>query len=285
VTSIETDVHLTADGIPVLYHDPLVSSRICRRLPGANLGPVSDIPLSRLTLAELRRYRADGNPDPGRFPSQDTAVTPLAGQFAAALGIDPFTPPTVAELFAFLRSYAGEPGRLAGKTDQQRWRASRAGIDLEIKRVPGHPETVGDRFDGLQPARLEHELIDIIRRAGMVERTTVRSFDHRCVRLLREIEPRLTGAVLITHTAPVDPVALVRQANALLYCPDIDFLDELQVKQCQAAGIRVLPWTVNDPADAARLLRWGVDGFTTDFPDRFAAWLDWEPPATRDPAA
>ena len=39
------------------------------------------------------------------------------------------------------------------------------------------------------------------------------------------------------------------------------------------AGIRVIPWTVNDPADWTRLLDWGVDGLTTDFPDRLAEAL------------
>jgi glycerophosphoryl diester phosphodiesterase len=35
----------------------------------------------------------------------------------------------------------------------------------------------------------------------------------------------------------------------------------------------VLPWTVNDPDDWKRLLDWGVDGITTDYPDRLAEWL------------
>src|SRR5271166_5116502 len=30
VSSIETDVHLTRDGVPILCHDPEVSGRLCR---------------------------------------------------------------------------------------------------------------------------------------------------------------------------------------------------------------------------------------------------------------
>ena len=67
------------------------------------------------------------------------------------------------------------------------------------------------------------------------------------------------------------PVELVRQADAQAYGPDYEFLDERQVKQLHAAGIRVVPWTVNEPRDWERLLAWGVDGIATDFPDRLAA--------------
>jgi glycerophosphoryl diester phosphodiesterase len=35
----------------------------------------------------------------------------------------------------------------------------------------------------------------------------------------------------------------------------------------------VLPWTVNSEADWKRLLDWGVDGITTDCPDRLAELL------------
>jgi glycerophosphoryl diester phosphodiesterase len=35
----------------------------------------------------------------------------------------------------------------------------------------------------------------------------------------------------------------------------------------------VVPWTVNQPADMARLVDWGVDGLITDYPDRARAVL------------
>src|SRR6185437_3481876 len=65
VTSIETDVHLTADNVPVLYHDHTLSERLCRLLPaGTGPAPARRPLLRRLTLAQLRGYRADLNPDP-----------------------------------------------------------------------------------------------------------------------------------------------------------------------------------------------------------------------------
>ena len=52
---------------------------------------------------------------------------------------------------------------------------------------------------------LERSLVEVVRAAGVVGRTVVRSFDHRCVRVLRRLEPELTGAVLIAGTAPSNP--------------------------------------------------------------------------------
>ena len=45
-------------------------------------------------------------------------------------------------------------------------------------------------------------------------------------------------------------------------------LASAQVGEARAAGVKVLPWTVNEPSDMARLLDLGVDGIITDYPDR-----------------
>ena len=280
-SSIETDVHLTRDGVPILAHDAVVSERLFRLIPGSESPPPSPQLLIRtLTLDQLRGYRADRNPDAGRFPEQDARVTPLAETFSAKRGLDSFTPPTVADFIAFVEAYAADPG----KSDLVRLRARGMRFDLELKRVPFHPETMGDSFDGEKPGELETRLVEVLRAANVLDRTTVRSFDHRCVRAIGWLEPRLTRAVLVAGTAPVDPVTLVRQAEATIYCPDYTFLDSAQVRLLHAANVRVLPWTVNRPEDWRRLLEWGVDGITTDYPDRLSAFLSGQvEPTTETP--
>jgi glycerophosphoryl diester phosphodiesterase len=274
VTSVETDLHLTWDGVPVLIHDPAVGDGLYRLGPGsASPPPSSQPPVRSLTLALLRGYRADGNPDPRRFPDQDPGMTRLARLFAEAHGLDAYAPPSLADLFAFAGAYTGPLGERAGKTEAQRDRARRLLFDLELKRVPFHPERIGDDFDGTAPGLLEQRVVEVVRAAEMMAHTSVRSFDHRCVLALRRLEPGIAGAVLVAGAAPVAPAFLARQADAVVYCPDVEFLDRIQVRQAQAEGIRVLPWTVNDPDAWSRLLDWGVDGITTDFPDRLAEYL------------
>src|SRR5262245_22860064 len=242
VSSIETDVHLTRDGVPVLIHDPRVSGPIY----GVADGPL----ISQIMLAELRTYRAAGNPDPARFPEQDAAVTPVARLFAQRAGIDPYGIPALAELYAFVAAYAGDGGAAAGKTPAQRDRAGHLIFDLELKRVPFHPEMIGDGFTGTEPGLLERRVVDAARAAGMVYRTVVRSFDHRSVVAIRTLEPSLlTTALLVSGTALANPGRLARETGCAFYCPDAKFLDEGQVQNAHAEGVSVIPWTVNDPAE------------------------------------
>jgi glycerophosphoryl diester phosphodiesterase len=274
VTSVETDVHLTADHIPILFHDHNVSDRICRPVRGTDgIAPCQNPKISSLTLSQMRQYCADLNPDPNRFPHQENKTTPLAVWFSQRQGIDVFTPPMLADLLAFAIAYAGEPGRMVGKTGKQQARARGIRFDLELKRVPFRPGIIEDAFDGRTPSILEQRVIEIVREANMTERVRFRSFDHRCVRFLGELAPEVPRAILVAETAPVAPSDLIRQADTTIYCPHVEFLDELQVEQIHREGFQVIPWTVNDPEDWQKLLDWGVDGITTDFPDRLAELL------------
>src|SRR5947207_12971716 len=111
VSSIETDLHLSSDGVVIVSQDP----------------PVGDPPrlISQMSLAELRQVRVDRNLDPAQFPHQAATVTPLAGPFAAARGLHPFGLPTLDDLFAFVRAYAES----ADKPADLRARAERVLFD------------------------------------------------------------------------------------------------------------------------------------------------------------
>src|SRR5262249_41746879 len=160
-----------------------VSPRLCRRRRGgAAPDPATEPLVGSLTLAELRGYVADRNPDRKRFPNQDRAVTPLARAFARQYGIDPYTPPTLEELFQLARQHAHP-----------------VVLDLELKRVPSRPEFIGDDFDGEVAGPLEKRVVDLVWAAGLGERARVRSFDHRSVRAVRRYKNDMTTAVLIAE--------------------------------------------------------------------------------------
>ena len=198
--SIETDLQLSEDGELFLYHDSRLSAAICSNLP------VSEKPsrLANLLASTLRQISADRNPDPQRFPHQAADRTPLSESFASNHFPPPHNPysiPRLRDLFAFVKAYAADPE----KSDEQRANAGRLVLDLEIKNEP---------FEAPIPATMVHRVADLIDESGMMNRCRVRSFDHRIVKQMGELLPKLRTGVLITGTVPVDPVRMIRDAGA-----------------------------------------------------------------------
>ena len=65
------------------------------------------------------------------------------------------------------------------------------------------------------------------------------------------------------------------------WSPHHSELTRPKLAQAQAMGLRVVVWTVNDPADLRRFRDWGVDGVITDDPVMARALLQ---PASPHPA-
>ena len=61
---------------------------------------------------------------------------------------------------------------------------------------------------------------------------------------------------------------LASQAGCAIWSPFWRNVTAENVKEAQALGLKVIPWTLNNPAEMARLIDLGVDGLITDYPDR-----------------
>ncbi len=269
VSTIETDVHLTRDGVPVLCHDPVLGDAIASLLPGQE-EPASRA-ISQMTLEEVRRFTVDRNPDPERFPDQTSDETPMAHWHSFIRSVHPLAVPTLNDLLGFVEFCANND--LFEQPPQQRECARKVLIDVELKRIPFEPQTIGDDFDGSKPGAFERRVLESLRTSGLIKRCRVRSFDHRSLVAARKQEPHLTTALLIANTRPAFPEDLALGIEAKIYCPGYRFVDEDLVHRLHDNDLRVIPWTVNRAEDWERLVGWGVDGMTTDYPDRLARWL------------
>jgi glycerophosphoryl diester phosphodiesterase len=61
---------------------------------------------------------------------------------------------------------------------------------------------------------------------------------------------------------------LAHAAGCAIWSPLARNAPSARLAESRALGLTVLPWTVNDPAEMARLIDAGVDGIITDYPDR-----------------
>lgn len=234
---LEMDVVVTRNGVPVVHHDLELDPLKCRMRDGRP-APAGRA-LRSMTLDEVRALDCGATPHPD-FPRQ----VPVPGA-----GI-----PTLAEV---LRWVAGLPVDDA---------AGPIRLNIEAKSLPSRPDLAPD------PATFARLLVDAIRAAGLVDRAAIQSFDHRILPEVARLEPGLPRAALVADMPP-DPVAVARAAGAGILSPRFEWLAPEHVRAAHAAGLRVVPWTVNDPAAWARATDAGVDGIITDDPEGLRAFL------------
>jgi glycerophosphoryl diester phosphodiesterase len=131
--------------------------------------------------------------------------------------------------------------------------------------------------EGTPPPDLERAAIAVLRRTGFTAHVFLQSFHHDVLPRVKALEPGIpTGVLVGRRNAPRDAVALVRQYQATYLAPEYQLVSGDTVSTLHAAGIPVVTWTVNEPAEMRRLLADGVgrlagDGIISDHPDRLVA--------------
>lgn len=116
------------------------------------------------------------------------------------------------------------------------------------------------RYPGLEQAVLAE-----LGRHGMLGRVIFSSFNHASMALVKQMEPRAETALLydaVLHRT----VAYALGCGAGGIHPMRSNVDAAVVEECHRAGLKVRPWTVNNPAEAQRLALLGVDALISDCP-------------------
>jgi glycerophosphoryl diester phosphodiesterase len=167
------------------------------------------------------------------------------------------------------------PESLAGRAI-----ASLTAAQLERVRLPAGPDgtstgipiladvlaLVGTRamtYVEIKGAGIERTVLAVL--ADAPGPVAVHGFDHRVSRRVADSPtPPPTGILVYSYL--LDPVHALRAAGARDYWCWWEFIDAPTVDRVQAAGGRVVAWTVNDAEAARHLASLGVDGLCTDTP-------------------
>lgn len=92
---------------------------------------------------------------------------------------------------------------------------------------------------------LEEKVVGLLRSMQLLNQAAVISFQHASVKRLKHLEPRLVAGIL-EAARPIDPVALLKSADADIYSPHYGAMDPQLVDELHAAGAVVGAWTVDD---------------------------------------
>ena len=229
VDTLELDLAVTKDGVLVISHDPHVNPEICTGPAGAEVA--ADLAIHSLTQAELAQYDCGAKANPN---------------FESQVAVPGTQIPTLAEVLEL------------GQGNSVRF-------NIETKITPEWEQA------GLTPAPMEFARLAVeqVQKAGLIDRVTLQSFDFRTLTAAHELAPELELAALSD-----DPEFIAAAPGNLgdlpvqVFSPFFGLLDSDRVKEIQAAGYKVIPWTVNNPEDIREVLAWGVDGIISDYPDR-----------------
>ncbi len=253
-TTWEMDIGLTRDGHVVVMHDRQLNPDLTRAPGGAWIeapGPT----VASLTLAELQAY------DVGRL----RPGTRYAETWATQRPVDGERVPTLDAVFELARREAPPSLR----------------FNIETKLSPLAPGETAS------PEAMVDALLAVIERHGLRSRVMVQSFDWRTLALVQRRAPGLATAALSAQRPEFDTISggawtaglqlaahggsvprLVKTLGAPVWSPHFRDLTPATLAEARALGLKVVPWTVNAPADIERLIAWGVDGLISDHPER-----------------
>jgi len=123
---------------------------------------------------------------------------------------------------------------------------------------------------------LASAVVDVVRRANAVERVCLGAFGRRVLNAARTLEPALATSAAREEVRWALYRSWVRRAShgapyAGFQVPECAgttrIVSRRFVEMAHRADLAVHVWTVDDEADANRLLSWGVDALITDRPD------------------
>ena len=276
VSSLELDVQTTEDGYAVITHDRKTNTSVCREGEPASPNdpdyPYMGKYIKDLTLAQVRTFDCGSTTKP-QYP----------GQIA----------------------HPGEPMMLLSEVFDlvKRHGAYDIGLNIEPKVEAGAPDETAPREQFVQVVAEE------VRKSGLADQVMIESFDWGALMRMREVMPELPLSALTNGQQFLqvgeegaspwlggididdfggDLVAAVASFGADYLSPvhgdpqdgsvdDADyvpFTTREMVEAAHAAGIKVIPWTVNDTPTLEHLIDLGVDGIITDYPNLLVEALD-----------
>jgi len=239
VHTVELDVVVSADSQLIVSHEPWFHHHISTTPDGDPVAEAEapDYNIFQMTVDEVQAFDVGRRGHP-RFPQQQALDA---------------VKPTLRAAIEAMEDHAAAQG------------VAPVRYNIETKSRPawyGTHQPPPDVFAEL----LLSELQDL----GVLDRTIIQSFDPATLVAFRELTDMGAIALLVSTADDIDPAISALGFTPDILSPNYEMVDEDLLADAQAAGMQIIPWTVNEPPTMERLIALGVDGLITDYPDRIA---------------
>ena len=114
---------------------------------------------------------------------------------------------------------------------------------------------------------IERKILELVKKYGMEDRVCYSSFNHSTMLKIKELNPEAQcgflyadGPLEMPEYAKKYGMDSVNPAIYNLQYPDF-------IKQCKERGLKIYPWTVNEPEHMGMCFKMGVDALITNYPD------------------
>jgi glycerophosphoryl diester phosphodiesterase len=251
VTTLEMDVVITADSQVVVSHEAWFSHEFCNKPDGSPITEAEEkqYNIYKMDYTEVQRYECGQLAHP-RFPDQ------------VKMSVHK---PLLATVLQEIEA-AYPPDHTKDR------KAIRYNIELKTEQGSSEFNPAPKEFVRLVLAQLA-PYWDEQMPNSLLERLTLQSFDHEILREIRRQQTKVRIALLVEEEDLWE-----EQLKAFGDYPDILSPDFTQVNAemlvfAANKNMKVIPWTVNEETDMRRLIKLGVHGIITDYPDRLIALL------------
>lgn len=237
VNTLEFDLHVSQDGQVLVSHDAYFHPRYSTR-PDGTLIQEEDpkeylytMPYDSIVKYDVGMRFVDRWPDQLKVPE----VKPLAS-----------------DIIDFAESYAKKP----------------VNYNIEIK---SWPEEGAEGINWPDYKTFCDICVPVLLSKNLGDRLTVQCFDVRALNYMHEKWPDLILSYLTEDYDGGDIEQLL--ADNLNFKPDWwsphhSVITKENVAWCHSKGIKVAPWTVDEPEDIRRMVDCGADAIISNFPDR-----------------
>ncbi len=236
VVTLEMDVVVTKDKKILVSHDPWIHKNFCTDKNGRTIKRTAPIRYNiyKMTYDEVKLYDCGSIVHP-RFPHQKLQAV---------------YKPLLSELIPQIQAYLKD-----NHLPQVRY-------NIEIKSVRW-----GNGIFHPKPSVFAELLVKDLKSLGILEYTTIQSFDVRPLQYLHETHPEIELSYLVGNKKSFEKNIKKLGFTPQVYSPNYLLTDKALVEKVHRNGMRIIPWTVNTVEEMKQIIESGVDGLITDYPD------------------